>query len=112
MALLNSVIARFVLNLPRYARIHSRFQNYSMIPWASYVRNLSLVHQFAPVEGCVVECGVWRGGMSAGIANILGSHREYHLFDSFEGLPAAKEIDGKAAVEWQADKTGKGYYNN
>ncbi len=112
MAALNSFMARFALNLPRYARIRSRFQKYTMIPWSSYVRNLALVHRFSYVEGCVVECGVWRGGMSAGIANILGPHRHYHLFDSFEGLPPAKEIDGRKAVEWQADKAGEGYYNN
>ncbi len=112
MASLNSSIAGFVLNLPRYAGIHSRFKRYTMIPWSTYARNLALVHQFSHVPGCVVECGVWRGGMSAGIANVLGSDREYHLFDSFEGLPPAKNIDGRAAVEWQADKTGKSYYNN
>lgn len=44
-----------------------------------------------------MECGVWRGGMIASISEILGNNREYYLFDSFEGLPQAKEIDGIAA---------------
>lgn len=39
--------------------------------------------------------------MSAGIACVLGGRRDYYLFDSFEGLPDAQEIDGHKAVEWQ-----------
>src|SRR6266700_461620 len=43
-------------------------------------------------------------GMSAGLATVLGTDRQYLLFDSFEGLPAAKEIDGRAALSWQNEK--------
>ena len=34
--------------------------------------NLELCDKFAATPGCVVECGVWRGGMSAGIAEVPG----------------------------------------
>ena len=34
------------------------------------------------------------------------------LFDSFEGLPPAKPVDGPAALSWQSDKQGSYYYNN
>lgn len=64
------------------------------------------------VAGCVVECGVWRGGMSAGMAEVLGSEREYFLFDSFEGLPAPTVEDGPAAEAWQKDTDGPFYYDN
>jgi O-methyltransferase len=50
--------------------------------------------------------------MIAGIAELLGPDREYVLFDSFQGLPAAKEIDGQAAQTWQADKNSPIYYDN
>jgi hypothetical protein len=50
--------------------------------------------------------------MSGGIATVLGPDRKYYLFDSFEGLPPAKEIDGKAAVEWQQNTEGTAYYDN
>jgi len=64
------------------------------------------------VHGCVIECGVWRGGMSAGIAEVLGPDRDYFLFDSFEGLPPATEADGNDAKNWQKDTQGTTYYDN
>jgi hypothetical protein len=50
--------------------------------------------------------------MMAGLADLLGSQREYYLFDSFEGLPPATPIDGPALQTWQANVTGPGYHNN
>ena len=35
-----------------------------------------------------------------------------HLFDSFEGLPPAKEIDGVAALTWQHDTQSDNYHSN
>jgi len=81
--------------------------------WRSvYLRNLQLAFQYQSVRGCVVECGVWRGGMIAGLAEVLGPGRKYWLFDSFEGLPPVEERDGPAAAAWQADSEGPSYYNN
>ena len=42
----------------------------------------------------------------------MGNERNYYLFDSFEGLPDAKDIDGEGALKWQADKTSIGYFDN
>ena len=83
-----------------------------MIPEGDYVSNLELVARYASTPGCVVECGTWRGGMIAGIAEVLGPSRRYYLFDSFEGLPPAREIDGPSALAWQADVDGPHYYAN
>jgi O-methyltransferase len=83
-----------------------------MVPPDVFVSNLILTERVSTVPGCIIECGVWRGGMSAGIAIVLGPHRQYFLFDSFEGLPPAKEIDGKAALRWQQDKQSISYYDN
>ena len=83
-----------------------------MIPEATYVRNLRLAERVRDVPGCIVECGVWRGGMIAGIAELLGPERAYILFDSFEGLPPAQAIDGPGALAWQADREGPAYYDN
>lgn len=96
-----------------YDEIFAEFGNYTMITRSLYVENLRVARMYAgEIEGNVVECGVWRGGMSAGLARILGDRRKYYLFDSFEGLPAAREIDGAAAKEWQEDKNSKTYYDN
>jgi len=83
-----------------------------MIPEPEFINNLFLALRVKGLPGCIVECGVWRGGMSAGIASLLGPHRRYYLFDSFQGLPAAKEIDGPAALQWQESKASPNYYDN
>lgn len=52
------------------------------------------------------------GGMSAAMAPVLGGERKYELFDSFEGLPPGKDIDGVAAHAWQAAKDDPEYRDN
>lgn len=89
--------------LPLFASVYREFRDYTRLSERSYCDNLRLVDRFRNVPGSIVECGVWRGGMIAGIARILGPDRTYYLFDSFEGLPKAKEIDGEKAVFWQAN---------
>lgn len=76
-----------------------------MLPPLMFAGNMRLVEQQKGVEGAIVECGVWRGGMSAAMADVLGPDRHYYLFDSFEGLPPVKEVDGQAAKDWQDSNT-------
>ncbi|HRK29969.1 MAG TPA: TylF/MycF/NovP-related O-methyltransferase [Tepidisphaeraceae bacterium] len=95
-----------------HARIYRRFREMTMIRKSKYLGNLAIAERVRQVPGCVVECGVWRGGMIAGIASVLGNRREYHLFDSFEGLPPAREIDGPDAIQWQADTADPNYFDN
>jgi len=103
---------RHELRSRRYRGMHRRLSEFTMTTADAYVDNMMLVEHVKDVPGCVVECGVWRGGMTAGMAMVLGSHRDYFLFDSFEGLPPAKEIDGEAALKWQSDKNSPQYYDN
>ncbi len=98
--------------LRRFRQIYKRFHAYTMIPQDIFVDNLLVADRLLNRPGCVVECGVWRGGMSAGIASVLGDDRRYFLFDSFEGLPPAKSIDGEAALAWQKNTTSATYYDN
>jgi len=92
-------------------KIWSHYKRFSMVPRDGYITNLLLCMNRISTRGCIVECGVWRGGMSAGIADVLPG-RVHYLFDSFEGLPPAKDIDGPAAAAWQSDKLGATYYDN
>ena len=96
----------------RYARTYRRFREFTMIDFSAYAENLRLAEEVQQIAGCVVECGVWRGGMSAGLATVFGPSRDYFLFDSFEGLPPARAIDGKRALEWQSNIQSPIYYNN
>ncbi len=97
--------ARELINFIAAYAVYRRFRDYTRLSAERFVLNYVLVRRFASLGGAVVECGVWRGGMIAGMARACGSHRDYYLLDSFEGLPPAKEIDGKAATDWQ--KSGK-----
>jgi O-methyltransferase len=92
--------------------IFNRFSEFTMIPKQFYLGNLELAYKVKGINGAIVECGVWRGGMIAGAASILGKERDYYLFDSFEGLPKASEIDGVDANNWQLDTKSEGYFNN
>jgi O-methyltransferase len=92
--------------------IYQNLKRFTMIPPHVFGANLALADRVRQIKGCVVECGVWRGGMSAGIARCLGPSRKYYLFDSFEGLPPAKAIDGTAALKWQQNTESAEYFEN
>ena len=97
----------------RFVKIYLDYKDFTMIPESLYYGNLKIVDSLVPnIKGDVVECGVWRGGMIAGISTLLGNNRNYYLFDSFEGLPTATETDGEAALQWQKNTTGYNYHDN
>jgi len=83
-----------------------------MLPPRALYGNAELAAMVGDIEGVVVECGVWRGGAIASIAEVLGPDRQYFLFDSFEGLPPADDIDGESAKAWQADTESPDFYDN
>jgi len=105
-------LVRFATTELRYRKIFRKFRPYTMIPLVAYTANLRLAALVKDVTGDVIECGTWRGGMIAGIAEVLGPDRCYRLFDSYEGMPPAQEIDGPKALAWQRDTTAKAYHNN
>lgn len=92
--------------------IYFKYADYTMISPETYIGNLALCSKFLKLEGDIVECGVWRGGMIAGIAEMAGKTKKSFLFDSFEGLPKVKEIDGSAAAKWQQNVSGANYHDN
>ena len=96
----------------KYSKLHKTYSHFTMIPKLLYYANLDLCNTFKRIPGAVVECGTWKGGMIAGIAEVLGPDRNYFLFDSYEGLPDATEKDGKSAFDYQQNKNSPGYYDN
>jgi O-methyltransferase len=89
-----------------------KYRNFTMASAKCFWRNLLIADGRRHVTGCVIECGVWRGGMSAAIAEVMGHDREYFLFDSFEGLPPATQEDGEEAKIYQQDTESPLYYDN
>lgn len=58
-------------------------------------------------QGCVVECGTWKGGSAANlslICEIVG--RKLLIFDSFEGLPEGDPRDNEAKGYQKGDYAG------
>jgi O-methyltransferase len=105
-------VKRYDKRLDLYQKLFNKYSSFTMIPQESFIDNLHLCDSFKTVAGDYVECGVWRGGMSAAMSEILGRDRVIHLFDSFEGLPPAKEIDGHEAIAWQKNTNDPGYHDN
>lgn len=97
----------------RFLSIYNKYKEYTMIPEDIYLENLRLCATHSLLKGDIIECGTWKGGMIAGMAEVLGSEgRCYYLFDSFEGLPEVEPIDGLAAKRWQENRESENYYNN
>lgn len=105
-------LSQYNKNQRVYQRLFTKYKDLTMIEEQRFVINLELCDKFKHLEGDYAECGVWRGGMSAAIAEVIGKEKKIHLFDSFEGLPPAQEIDGEAAIRWQQDKTSPTYFEN
>lgn len=71
------------------------------------------------IEGCFVECGVWRGGsIMAAMLTLIdegASNRNFFLYDTFEGMTPPTDVDitfdGTPAVtHLKNDKYGTGYW--
>ena len=101
-----------------FASVLKKISPFTMIPTESLI---DLAHQVNAVlindiPGSFVECGVWRGGASFLMADILRQagvkDRKVWLFDSFEGLPAPQGIDGSAALEWARQTDSPRYFDN
>jgi len=112
------MIERLMNSLERRRRdardraLFEKYREFTMISPARHKANLEIIERFRAIDGAVVECGVWRGGMIASVAEMLGDSRPYYLFDSFEGLPPAGELDGEKAKEYQKDVGAPDYYDN
>lgn len=98
----------------RFRRAYSRCADLTMVNRRKYILSLFVASYYGKRGGfkdtCYVECGTWRGGMSFGMMQVLPEIPSWHFFDSFEGLPDAKEIDGDVAVSYQ--QTGRLTHDN
>jgi O-methyltransferase len=103
-----------------FDELAARFRLYSMTGEMNLYAGFNAARYVARngIDGAIVECGVWRGGMSALMAATLlefeAPHREVWLYDTFDGMvePTAADVrhDGESAVDmWagrQADADG------
>jgi len=70
----------------------------------------------AKIEGCFVECGVWKGGAMGlmALANLRKGieRRQLHLFDAFQEIcEPDSAVDGERALREAREYTGRNKYN-
>jgi len=80
-------LARKIWLLVKMARNNRRIQTAS-----HFLEHLMMATQIlrvpASIEGCVVECGSFKGGSAANLSLVCDlCHRKLEIFDSFAGLP-------------------------
>jgi O-methyltransferase len=100
------------------APILDKVRPFTMVPRESLIDLACQVNAVLSlgIPGDFVECGVWRGGASFLIADLLRQaeihDRKVWLFDSFEGLPPPEEIDGPAAQAYTENTGSSWYFDN
>lgn len=101
-----------------FAPTLEKVQPFTIVPEESLVDLAYLVRVVLAygIPGDFVECGVWRGGSSFLMADLLRQagtrDRRVWLFDSFEGLPSPEAIDGPAATAYASNTDSPGYLDN
>ncbi len=94
------------------SKIHTLWsiKPYSMIEYPRLAKGYDLVfdgERLNNIDGAIVECGLWNGGYAAmmnTVSEAAGNKRHVWMFDSFEGLPAPKDLD--VTVSGKKAKTG------
>ena len=80
-------------------RIYDLVKDQSMIGAIGILANIDAIDYIATnnIPGCIVECGVWKGGsMAAMLLRLIdqkNSKREVYLFDTFTGMTKPSDID-------------------
>jgi hypothetical protein len=68
---------------------------------------LKILERTPEEEGCVVECGTWKGGSAANLSLVCKiAGRKLMIFDSFEGLPEGDPHDNEAKGYQKGDYCG------
>lgn len=58
---------------------------------------LKIIETPPNVDGCIVECGTWKGGSAANLSLVCKvTGRKLKIFDSFQGLPEGQAEDRQA----------------
>lgn len=79
--------------------IYNICSSYSMISKERFSCNINAVKEIEEkgIEGCIIEIGVWKGGsilsMMLASEKYSKNQREFHLYDTFEGMTNASAVD-------------------
>jgi len=112
-----------MLNINDTTPLFTKIHNYTMCRPERFLRFCQSILDTKALDGCVVECGVWKGGMTCGTARFAldnNINRVFYAFDSYEGFPEPTEKDiiaytGEKALdlnEWGMKKDGNAPLDN
>ena len=84
---------------PEFRELYLKYCHKTMVPWSGLYTAYKAAKHIAKhkIPGAIVECGVWKGGCSALMAETLikqgETGREIYLYDTFAGMTAPEDID-------------------
>jgi O-methyltransferase len=76
--------------------LYSLIKDYTMCRQERFTTFCNAIKNTNYLEGCIVECGVWKGGMICGASKFAinnNINRKFYAFDSYEGFPEPTEKD-------------------
>jgi hypothetical protein len=90
---------------PEFSPLYKKYCTKTMIPWQGLYAAYSAAKHVAinNIPGAIVECGVWKGGCMAIMAETLAKHgsvnRDLYLYDTFAGMSEPSEKDAHSSGE-------------
>lgn len=86
---------------PEFARRAAEVRGNTGIKPQGLYTLMHFLGESLPLEGDVVECGVWRGGSARMLREAIdgsGRRKKLHLFDSFEGMAEVNSAEDRHDV--------------
>ncbi|MBL4589768.1 MAG: class I SAM-dependent methyltransferase [Alphaproteobacteria bacterium] len=107
-------------NLPtaipdQFKTLYKKYHAFSMVKWPGLYTAFNAVDHITKhkVDGAIVECGVWKGGCTAIMAEHLAGQddifRDFYLYDTYEGMSAPTDKDFSFFTNKKADDLYQSY---
>lgn len=98
-----------------FKTLYQKYCDHSMVKWSGLYTAFNAVEHISKqkIDGAIVECGVWEGGCSAIMAELLkdlgDTSREFYMYDTFEGMSEPTDKDFSFATNLTAKDLYKTY---
>jgi hypothetical protein len=94
--------------------LYKTYHAYSMIRWSGLYTAWRAARHIADhkIEGAIVECGVWKGGCAAIMAEAFmtaNDSRDFYLYDTYEGMSEPTEHDRSMSTGHSAETLYEAY---
>ncbi len=86
----------------KFEDLTQAISNYTLLDKKRIISLWNLINDinFRGIKGDIVECGCSKGGSSAVLRMGMGRNRKLWIYDSFQGMPETREIDGDEAKKY------------